>query len=384
MNTVKLLLIDGANFFHRARAGFQEGPHPLLFNFFRNLRALIGQHSPDRVVYVMEGHPKARHAESSDYKANRKVDETLPENAAKVKENQRLFSGYADIMELMTKHFPITVVKHPDHECDDVIHNLAREAAFSVGAPVKMSESFKVRLKGACGKAGKHLGPFDPDDPTSCDSCSWPHVDEFGESVGKVAGLCDFNNCAPDDPGWDPNKLGPELDIRWQPDNIRFAYGKQELVPLVEVVIASSDSDFIQSLAFPWVKLWNMAKKQFVERPPYDYAQWKALKGDATDNIKGVPGVGEKTATRLVTDPERFAAFLSDPEKARVYERNVRLIRFHEFTDETWKDLITLRGDSDWNSVRKVFDSFGFKSITNDKTWQKFVQTFELACGSTT
>jgi 5'-3' exonuclease len=379
---MKLLLIDGANFMHRARAGFQEGPHPLMFNFFRNLRALIGQHNPDRVIYVLEGHPKARHEESADYKANRRIDESLPENEKKVDEMKRLFEGYSDILELMMKTFPVTVVRHPDHECDDVVHNLAKEAAYAIGAPVRMSEELKRKLRGKCGEAGKHVGPFDPgegDDPGGdCWGCSSEHVDEFGESVGIVIGPTDYNNCKPGEEGYDPSKVGPELDVRW-PGNIRFAYAMHDLVPLNEVVIASSDTDFIQSLALPGVSLWNMGKKEFTERPSYDYAQWKALKGDATDNIKGIPGVGEKTATRLVTDPERFASFLSDPEKARVYERNIRLIRFHDFSDEEWLCLSSHRGVADWDEAKRVFDSYGFKSITNDKSWKKFTETFMKA-----
>ncbi|MFA4954979.1 MAG: DNA polymerase I [Patescibacteria group bacterium] len=34
---------------------------------------------------------------------------------------------------------------------------------------------------------------------------------------------------------------------------------------------------------------------------PEQIAAWKALRGDASDNLKGVPGIGEKTATELIT-----------------------------------------------------------------------------------
>ena len=35
--------------------------------------------------------------------------------------------------------------------------------------------------------------------------------------------------------------------------------------------------------------------------PPTMYLQYVALRGDTSDNLPGVPGVGEKTAAKLVT-----------------------------------------------------------------------------------
>ena len=35
---------------------------------------------------------------------------------------------------------------------------------------------------------------------------------------------------------------------------------------------------------------------------PADYVQYAALRGDSSDNLPGVPGVGEKTAAKLVNE----------------------------------------------------------------------------------
>ncbi len=78
----------------------------------------------------------------------------------------------------------------------------------------------------------------------------------------------------------------------------------------VEVVIASADKDFLQ-LVSPGVgllnpndkteKIWQAAEvraKTGVE--PGQIVDWLSLIGDTVDNIRGVPGVGPKTATDLL------------------------------------------------------------------------------------
>lgn len=47
------------------------------------------------------------------------------------------------------------------------------------------------------------------------------HVDEFGHCEGIVQGPVDWGSCK-----------GPEVDVRWQPSNLRYAYHPDELVEL--------------------------------------------------------------------------------------------------------------------------------------------------------
>ncbi len=283
---MKHLIIDGMNFMHRARAGFQLGPHPLMFNFFRNLRAQVELHKPDRIWYVLEGYPKHRHEALPEYKANRELQIEDPDYASKVDEMKRFFAGNNDVLELMMKCFPITVARHPDFECDDTIHYL----------------------------------------------------------VGKLIG---------------------EVD---------------------EVTIVSSDTDFIQSLQeFPHngrLKLYNPMKKVFVEAPEgYNYVHWKALRGDGSDNIPGIPGVGDKTAEKMLMVPGSAVKFTNNPEHMEIFRRNCGLIRFHEFTEENGAEqgVQTWTGKADWIETKRVFDSYNFNSITNDKSWKKFTETFDKA-----
>jgi DNA polymerase-1 len=82
-----------------------------------------------------------------------------------------------------------------------------------------------------------------------------------------------------------------------------------------EVIVVTGDRDTYQLVADPLVKvLYNRrGVSDYVlydeagirERTgvtPAQYPEYAALRGDPSDNLPGVPGVGEKTAARLITD----------------------------------------------------------------------------------
>jgi len=146
--------------------------------------------------------------------------------------------------------------------------------------------------------------------------------------------------------------------------------------------VVSTDTDFIQALQeFPHISLYNPVKKYFVNSPDHPYVTWKALRGDSSDNIPGIPGVGDKTAEKLACDPEALADFLFDPVKAEVFQRNYDLISFRTWTDAEKEEMSSSSPSKDWNSVRTVFTDMGFQSITKDGSWEKFVAPFELLWG---
>lgn len=45
------------------------------------------------------------------------------------------------------------------------------------------------------------------------------HVAEFGACVGQVEGLVDYGSAK-----------GPEVDVRWEPSGLRYAYHPDDLV----------------------------------------------------------------------------------------------------------------------------------------------------------
>src|SRR5438552_93405 len=82
-----------------------------------------------------------------------------------------------------------------------------------------------------------------------------------------------------------------------------------------DILIVSGDRDVYQLVEDPHIKvLYNRRgvsdyalydeagiKERTGVTPP-DYPQYAALRGDPSDNLPGVPGVGEKTAAKLIND----------------------------------------------------------------------------------
>lgn len=145
------------------------------------------------------------------------------------------------------------------------------------------------------------------------------------------------------------------------------------------VVILSSDSDFTQLVTGPEesrVKLLNPIKGAQVLWPGFDYVRWKALRGDLTDNIPGLPGIGDKRATVLVQDSQKMDKLLQDPALREQYERNLKLIQLRDVEAEGVPMQIT-RGDGNWEEVKGALSEMLMESMVTDTYWPKFTKTFD-------
>jgi DNA polymerase I len=110
--------------------------------------------------------------------------------------------------------------------------------------------------------------------------------------------------------------------------------------------------------------------------PPDRYADYAALRGDTSDNLPGVPGVGDKTAARLVTeygDLEGIYDHLEDiggkklPENLSEHRDQVflnrKLMRLRRDIDCP-VDLATLRmGEPNAEAVRTLFSTLEFRTL---------------------
>ncbi len=166
----------------------------------------------------------------------------------------------------------------------------------------------------------------------------------------------------------------------------------------VEVIIASGDMDTLQLVDGERVKVYTLKRglnetilydqKAVEERfgfAPNLIPDWKGLRGDPSDNIKGVPGIGEKTATDLVVNfgtlENLFATLKKDEGKllaAGIKQRMIDLLKKHEEDAIFSKMLATIRTDakvafrlSDTQTanddrlpkILAIFDELGFRSL---------------------
>ena len=99
------------------------------------------------------------------------------------------------------------------------------------------------------------------------------------------------------------------------------------------------------------------------------------MRGDKTDNIPGIKGVGDKTAEKLVKDPEALAERMKDPSFREQQERNYSLICLEDL-GELMSECEASGIEANWEAMLESFRSFEFRSMTKEKTWDKWVTTF--------
>jgi len=118
-------------------------------------------------------------------------------------------------------------------------------------------------------------------------------------------------------------------------DDIMAVIAKDPLI-VAKKILVTSDQDMYQLLSNR-VAMWKPAAKQlytakkFKEEygiPPCNWSVVKAIAGCSSDNVKGVPGVGEKTAVKLVRGDvdEKNKAWKAWMANKAITQRNMGLV----------------------------------------------------------
>lgn len=166
----------------------------------------------------------------------------------------------------------------------------------------------------------------------------------------------------------------------------------------IEIIIASGDMDTMQLIDQGRVSVYTLKKglndtilydehavRERYGFPPELIADYKGLRGDPSDNIKGVPGVGEKTATELIQkfgSVENIYKTIKKNEtallEAGVKPRIIGLLKEHEEDALFSKMMATIRTDAPiafripketWREQLKqeavfaLFDECGFRTL---------------------
>jgi len=172
----------------------------------------------------------------------------------------------------------------------------------------------------------------------------------------------------------------------FEADDIIASYTKAAVAAGWHVTIVSSDKDLMQ-LIQPGVDMYDTMKN---ERRGPDYVMGKfgvqpdqlgdvlALMGDSVDNVPGVPGIGPKTAAKLITEYGGLEAALEaapSMKKSKMQENLIahadmarlsrKLVALHDAMDlpEPLDDL-TLKGIPK-EPLQTFLEHHGFKTLLN-------------------
>ena len=155
-----------------------------------------------------------------------------------------------------------------------------------------------------------------------------------------------------------------------------------------DVIVVTGDRDVYQLVEDPHIKvLYNKRgvsdyalydEAGILERtgvPPTKYVMYAAMRGDTSDNLPGVPGVGEKTAAKLLDkygDLDGIFAHVDEqtPKLSENLAAHEELVRENAVVMELIRDVeldlelddLTM-GEIDFDELKRLFDFLEFHSL---------------------
>ncbi|KAL3931699.1 MAG: hypothetical protein SGPRY_001014, partial [Prymnesium sp.] len=157
-----------------------------------------------------------------------------------------------------------------------------------------------------------------------------------------------------------------------------------------DVVLVSSDKDLLHlctaQSAKTRVQVWDDQKKTMLDHdavvaklgvPPPLIPDLLAMMGDTADNVAGIPGIGPKTAAKLLNEYGSLESVLAAAPTMKKSKRQQAIL---DFSDQTRisRELVELRHDVPLN-VEKIFCAeTPYKKKRDTAGLRAFLQKYEL------
>jgi DNA polymerase-1 len=171
----------------------------------------------------------------------------------------------------------------------------------------------------------------------------------------------------------------------YEADDVIGTLARQAVAEALEVVIVTSDKDFFQLVGGP-IRVFDPrdagswydadAVKEKMGVTPGQVIDVLSLMGDAVDNVKGVPGIGEKGARELISTFGSLDGLFERASEVPKKRYRTALLT-HESAARQSQDLVRIRTDApvpfqpetlryrgpDANRCFTLFSSLGFRTL---------------------
>jgi DNA polymerase-1 len=177
----------------------------------------------------------------------------------------------------------------------------------------------------------------------------------------------------------------PSIEVEgYEADDVIGTLAKKAEKDRIDVYIVTSDKDINQMLS-PHIKTYDTMKDTITEEKdirerfgvePSRFPEIMALMGDASDNIPGVPGVGEKTAVSLLKEFGSLENLIKNhsrikrPKLREAVSANIENIRLSlelasiDSQVPLGKSVQELKlKEPDWKTLAEFFLTFEFKTM---------------------
>jgi DNA polymerase-1 len=174
----------------------------------------------------------------------------------------------------------------------------------------------------------------------------------------------------------------PSVELsNYEADDLIATYTRQIIKVGAKVTVISSDKDLMQ-LVSDKVRLYDpmkskiLGEKEVVEKfgvKPNQVIDVQSLAGDPSDNIKGVPGIGIKTASELINKYKTLDVLLKKAEEIPQNKRRETLLANKDKALLS-RQLVTLKDDV---PVKDKLSSFLLKEVQKEKLYD-FLREMEF------